>query len=343
MRAGLFIPHVQSLLGDPEGDFHTTEKVLLHLNTAIEDICTRSRTICTWMFIPAIKDQGMYGLPDNFLEFKYVGFFYEDELLHLTPGSVADGAPAVFRTPPSYHKVPFTYAAGGNAHIELFVGIAVEQFDSETNPDGQGNPDTDVVIDLPIGIFNSIKPYDRLINMTDNSEGIINRKLTISGNTRILYFTDLTNGEDNKIQLDDEFRILSRTEHMHTLQIAPPPQKTDETGQESIYIFHAREHAPIEMKHIDSANDEIEFGTEWNSALRHRVCYYAALEEKGIDNAQTISFDIKYETDYMKAFPKANRRIREIISTYRSGGRRIRQKTTISHAYDHSVRRITVE
>ena len=332
MRAGAFIPQVQSLLGDPEGDFHTTEKVLLHLNTAIEDICTRSRTICSWLLIPAIEDQGRYGLPEKFLEFKFVGYYYQDQLLQLTPGGVADIAPAIFSDRNYHYGIPHTYADGGNAFLEKVVST-IETVETVGSA---------VIFSVTLdGHYPDIKIGDRFLNVTDDSEGVITTVGTENPTT--VQIENINNGIDNMVEIDDEFRIVSRTEHRHSLSIAPPPKITDIKGEKSIYVFYAREHISITMENIENANDEIEVGTEWNSTLRHRVCYYAALEEKGIDNAQTISFDIKYETDYMKTFPKANRRIREIISTYRNAGRRIRPKTTISHAYDHSVRSITVE
>ena len=127
MRAGIFITHVQSLLGDPDGDFHNTEKMLLHLNTAIEDICTRSRTICAWLYIHALSDQGQYGLPENFLEFKFVGFYYQDYLLPLSPSGIRDAAPAVFSDRNRYYnRVPHIYADGGNAFIEKVVDTVAE-------------------------------------------------------------------------------------------------------------------------------------------------------------------------------------------------------------------------
>ena len=121
MRAGNFITHVQALVGDPDGDLHTTEKVLLHLNTAIEEICTRSRTVCTYIYLPAIKGQGMYGMPDPFLAFKFVGYYYQDRLIEVYPGGITDAAPGIF-SQRNYYSIPHTYADGGNAFIEKVVG-----------------------------------------------------------------------------------------------------------------------------------------------------------------------------------------------------------------------------
>lgn len=331
MRAGNFITHVQSLVGDPAGDFHTTEKVLRHLTTAIEDICTRSRTICTWLYIAAERGRGMYGLPDNFLEFKFVGFYYQDQLIELHPGGVADTAPRIFSERyQTYNRIPHTFADGGNAFIEKVV-TTVQTLESQQQVyPGVGTGTFIAGAEIP-----TVKRGDRLINFTDNSEGDI---IDVDPPNGRVTYANLANGEDNTMSEGDEFRILSRTEHLHTLVLSPPPQKDDATGAESIYVFFAREHIPITMADIDNQNDEIEIGTEWNSTLRHRVCYYASLEEKGIDNPQTQIYDVKYETDYMKAFPKANRRIRQILSTWRRGGKRPPPRVTIRQIGDYAVR-----
>ena len=334
MRAGHFITHVQSLVGDPDGDFHTTEKVLLHLNTAIEEICTRSRTVCTYIYIPAVKGQGMYGMPDNFLAFKYVGYYYQDELIPIYPGGMADAAPAIFSQRNSY-GIPHTYADGGNAYVEKTVGRVqtVEEVQQVYPGVGIGTFRSDT--EIP-----SVLIGDRLINFTDNSEGVITD--VDNPNGRITY-ANLKDGKDNRMDIGDNFRILSRTEHRKTLAISPPPQKTDSIGAESIFVFYAREHLPITLENIENRNDEIEIGDEFNSTLRHRVCYYACLEERGLDNPATAGFDVKYETDYNKAFPKANRRIQQLITTWRSGGRRPPPRITIKQIGDYAVRNPAVE
>ena len=336
MRAGNFITHVQSLVGDPSGDFHTTEQVLLHLVTAIEDICTRSRTICTWMFLPAVRGQGMYGMPDNFLEFKFVGFYYQDQLLEVYPANTAETAPRIFSERyQNRSQIPHTFADGGNAHTERVAANVQELIEAQQMYPGVG-----------VGTFISgaeiltVRAGDRLINITDNSEGVITE---VDPPNRRITYARLDNGADNTMNVGDEFRILSRTEHLHTLALSPPPPRDDVIGAESIYVFFAREHISISMEDIKNRNDEIEIGTEWHSALRHRVCYYASLEEKGIDNAQTQLFDVKYETDYAKAFPKANRRIRQVISSWRTAGRGVKPRITITQIGDYAVRNPAVE
>lgn len=744
MRAGDFIKHMQSLLGDPNGDFHTTEKMLLHLNTAIEDICTRSRTLCSWMYIDAVAGQGQYGLPDDFLEFKFVGFYYRDQLIPLNPSGMRDAAPPVFSERyQTYNQIPLTYADGGNASVEKLVGTVIETEDAtiadyeglevpedatdttligtatanqytwtdisdadirhgrwrgevadaiardaltdnlandvifqlddntfwewevgsgwreitsyvgtffidhvgtdsfssvflnegytdteldtyfETNtfstvnstyvhrtgtvnqlqrltaitprleneytwedisdadirfngrwrgvvadetardalpikhngdvtfklddntlwewnrligrwdnvtskpgyllrdhipPDsgatvvflnqgytdeeldtyfethelsttestyvhrtgdinqlqrltaiteveasleitladyvidyvhdngpivgyiesygdpiptnetgivfiegnqafqqvdgGVGHPsyisiaetdtesgtltlhylgsareselrnfwtedgpyqtdrayyffDTDkqqlrrvqrttrdvrqyvgdpertLAVEVTPTEYDSILIGDKIINYTDNSEGIVTDKSLFSETVGIFHF-QMFNGTDNMMEVGDEFRILSNTEHLHSILLSPPPRTDDEIGAESIFVFYAKRQIPITMFNITEGTDEIELGAEWHSALRHRVGYYASLEEKGVDSSQTQFYDIKYETDYMRAFPKANRRIREAISSWRNSNRRLPSRVTITQSGDYAVRNPTV-
>lgn len=333
MRAEHFINQVQRLLGDPEGQFHTTENMLSHLNTALEEICTRSRTLCTWLYVAVVNGQGFYGLPESFLEFKYVGYFYNGHLYPLTPGNIADAAPAIFREP-QYNHIPHTYAEGGNAFVEKVVTTVQTSEQHENVYPGVGTGTFVAGAEIP-----TVHVGDRLLNITDNSEGEITDVDPPSG--RITY-DKLDGGEDNTMAKGDEFRILSKTEHRYSIAISPPPTKTDPTGTESLYIYLARNHTPITQQDIDNKNDEIELSTEFNTTLRHRVMYYASMENDGIDHPATITYDVKYETDYMSAFPKANRRIREYISAWRSKTHRIPNNRNIITMADWQVKTLSV-
>ena len=333
MRATTLITHVQLLLGDPEGQFHPTDKMLIHLNTAIEDICTRSRTISSWLYIPTVKNQGTYGLPESFLDFHYVGYYYRDELIDLTPGGIADTAPAIFSQKPVYKPCPHTYSNGGNAYIEKVVSTVQASENYQNVYPGVGTGTFTSGEETPTVLIG-----DRLINITDNSEGIVSG--VDAPNGKVTY-ENLANGASNRMQKGDQFRILSRTEHRHSLNIAPPPQKTDAIGAESIYVFYSRTHIPMEMSHLENRNDELEIDTEWHNALRHRVCYYAVVEEKGIESPQAASFAIQYETEYKRAFPKARRRIRQAITHWKQLPKRPPPKVVIS-SLDDETRKDTI-
>ena len=58
MLASEAISHCQTLAGDTEGDYHNDDKMLLHLNTSLHDLATRSRSFCEWFYIPVIDGAG---------------------------------------------------------------------------------------------------------------------------------------------------------------------------------------------------------------------------------------------------------------------------------------------
>ena len=302
MRAYSMIQNIQRLLGDPSGDFHSNDKLLGYLNLSIEDVASRSRTLCDWHYVSVQKDRGIYGLPKEFLEFKYVGFRYNGNFYPLTPGRVHDVAPAIFRDTKFNYWYPHFYAHAGNAHVEWLVDTVAEGGDGETT--------FALVAPATMGM----KVGDLVINITDNSEGEI---FAISADRQLITFINLMRGEDNRMQPGDEFRILSRTQHRHAIGISPPPRQTDKMGEESLYIYLARSHVDITQANIDAQNDEIELDTEFNTAIRYRTLWYASIEENGVDHPAAQAWDIKYETDYHSAFPKANRKLKEYLSTWR--------------------------
>ena len=119
-----------------------------------------------------------------------------------------------------------------------------------------------------------------------------------------------------------------------------PPNRTDAVGNESMFIYYARKHQEITQQRIDDGNDTLELDSEFDSTLRHRICYYASLDQNGMAAAATQAFDIKYETDYAKAIIPVRRRIRQFISTWRAGVRRssARGLETITRAADWNLK-----
>jgi len=325
--AGELINHCRTLMGDPEGDYHTDAKMLLHVNTALEDISTRSRTMCQWEYIAVSEGQGMYGLPEGYLEAKYVAFYYYGRLNELVPGAISDTAPAIFRDT-TIQRIPYHYSDGGIAYTEKLYSTVVTH---PTNPNFDTSGEVNFLSETP---SIHIEPGDRLINITDGSEGNISEVNSFTQFT----FIGLSGGEDNRMEVGDEFRILSQTQTARVIAISPPPTKDDTDGNESLYIYHARQHLFFSQDNIDNYNDQIELDVEFNTAIRNRVLYYMSVDQNGIDHQMTIAFDIKFETDYARAFPKANRRIRQYISTWRLGGNRIPPRKTIQQEADWSVR-----
>ena len=329
MRASQVIDYVATLLGDPNKDYHTADKLLLHLNAALEDICDRSRSLRAPSYHPLIAGQAAYGLPESFLEADIVGVIHQGLWRELDYADLGPTLPA-FINETMTGAAPSRYTIWGQARVERHVGVVVEA------------PD-DVEASGELRFYSSVQlkdtlPGDRLINITDGSEGIVYKLL--SGGSRIT-FTDLSGGDDNTMQVGDEFRILSPEASRKNLIISPPPPESDELGNESLFIYYARSHQEVTQQQIDDGNDTLEIDTEFSSTLRHRIMYYASLDEKGLDHPATQAYDIKYETDYAKTIIPVRRRIRQFISSWRSGvrsNRRSHGTETITRAGDWGLK-----
>lgn len=74
MRAQEVIDYCRILAGDPHGDVHTDEKMLLHLNTVCRDISVNSRSVTDALYLPAVSGQARYGLPEGFLRLEIAGW-----------------------------------------------------------------------------------------------------------------------------------------------------------------------------------------------------------------------------------------------------------------------------
>ncbi|MDE0323128.1 MAG: hypothetical protein OXN27_04340 [Candidatus Poribacteria bacterium] len=328
MRAATVISHVRTLLGDPDGDYHSDEKMLLHLNAALEDICDRSRSLRSPAYHRLIADQSMYGLPASFLEADIVGVVHQGQWKELQYSDLGPTLPAIIDDVTT-GLAPGRYTIWGQAHIEKHVATVVENRNTN-DPSGE----TSFTSSVPLS---GVLRGDRVINFTDDSEGIVQ---AVSSDFLQVTFEDLAGGDDNRMEIGDEFRILSPEASRKNLVISPPPTISDEVGTESLFLYFSRSHPEMTQCRIDDKNDTLEIDPEFASTLRHRVSYYASLDEKGIDHPATQAYDIKYETDYSKGIIPVRRRIREFISSWRAGGRNrsIRGSETISRTADWNLK-----
>ncbi len=329
MRASQVIDHVATLLGDPSKDYHTADKLLLHLNAALEDICDRSRSLRSPSYHRLIAHQSMYGLPANFLEADIVGVVHQGRWREMQYSDLGPTLPAIIDDVTA-GLAPGRYTIWGQAHIEKHVGTVVENRNTN-DPSGE----TSFTSSVPL---HSVLRGDRVINIRDDSEGIVQ---AVSSDFLQVTFEDLAGGDDNRMEIGDMFRILSPEASRKNLIISPPPTTTDETGTESLFLYYARAHQEITQERIDDGNDTLEIDPEFASTLRHRVSYYASLDEKGLDHPATQGFDIKYETDYAKAIIPVRRRIRQFISSWRAGVRRnrsVRGTETITRTGDWDLK-----
>lgn len=326
MRASQVIDHVATLLGDPSKDYHTADKLLLHLNAALEDICDRSRSLRSPAYHRLIAGQSMYGLPESFLEADIVGVVHQGQWKELQYSDLGPTLPAIVDDF-TVGLAPWRYTIWGNAHIERYVATVVENRNTN-DPSGE----TSFTSSVPL---HGVLRGDRVINFTDDSEGIVQ---TVSSDFLQVTFENLAGGEDNRMEIGDEFRILSPEASRKNLIISPPPTVSDEVGTESLFLYFSRSHQEITRQRVDDGNDTLEIDTEFASTLRNRIMYYASLDEKGLDSHATQGFDIKYETSYSRAIIPVRRRIRAFISSWRAGvNRTVRGTEVINRTGDWNL------
>lgn len=329
MRASQVIDHVATLLGDPSKDYHTADKLLLHLNAALEDICDRSRSLRSPSYHRLIAHQSMYGLPASFLEADIVGVVHQGRWKELQYSDLGPTLPAIIDDVTT-GLAPGRYTIWGQAHIEKNFATVIEN-PNTNDPSGE----TSFTSSVPL---HGVLRGDRVINITDDSEG---RVLTVSADFLEVTFEDLAGGDDNRMEIGDMFRILSPEASRKNLIISPPPTVSDEMGTESLFLYYARAHQEITQERIADGNDTLEIDSEFASTLRNRIMYYASLDEKGLDSQATQGFNIQYESDYAKAIIPVRRRIREFVSSWRAGVRRnrsIRGSETISRTADWNLK-----
>lgn len=329
MRASEVINHVRILLGDPDADYHTDEKMLMHLNFALMDICDRSRSLRVSSYRGLIKDQSAYGLVNGFLEMDLVGVIYQGIWVELDFADLGTQLPEIFTNIFSGFS-PWRYTIWGQAHDEKYVSTVVEP---PIGVDDSG--ETFFRASEPMA---GVLPGDILVNITDDSQGIVS---SLSNGDLRVTFSNLSGGTNNIMAVGDQFRITSPEAGRKNLIISPPPTKTDEVGVESLFMYYSRSHQEITQKRIDDGNDNLEIDLEFASTLRHRVSYYASQDEKGIDHAATQLYDSKYETDYNKAIVPVRRRIRQFISSWRNNvknRRSIRGQETIIRRGDWNLK-----
>lgn len=333
MQASRIISHVRTLLGDPHGDYHTDANMLLHLNSALEDICDRSRSLKVGVYSALIEGQSAYGLVREFLEMDIVGVIHNGKWFELDYADLGAKLPDIFTDFSFGEYTPWRYTIWGQAHDEKVVTTVQGVVSYDNVYPGVGTGTFVAGSEIP-----TVLVHDRLINITDNSEGVITAVDPPQG--RITY-RELDGGNDNQMEVGDQFRVTSPEAGRKNLIISPPPTRSDVKGTESLYTYYTRSHPEMTQELIDDGNDGLELDSEFASTLRHRVGYYASLDEKGLDHPASQAFDIKYETDYAKAIIPVRRRIRQFISSWRAGVRRnrsVRGTEVITRTGDWNLR-----
>ena len=312
MRAGDLVEYGQTLLGDEHGEYHTDTKMLLHLNQALRDISRRSRSLRKGVFYGVIADQASYGLPMDFLMAEPVGFLWSGEWIDLKPARFQSQVRRIHGTRGNYSNVPLYYSIFQRSAEERVVG------DSNTSSVGtvtglQGDGTFSTAHDVT-----AVRTGDKLINITDGSEGLVTDILFHSEQDSDISFDFLRNGEDNEFEVDDEFRIVSQSYASQTIDITPVPTESDDIGEESLYLYYAFEHRRILRADIINKTDDLEIDLEFETPTRHLMMALAKEDELGSAHQETQTKKLDYESEYYKSNPKVQRRIREFISTWKT-------------------------
>ena len=303
-------------LRDPFQDFHTPANLLIYVNTAVRDMAERSQCIQSWGFLPVVKDVHRYALPDDFLNAAIVGFESREQGWY--PLGVEKDKAVASLAQWRYNDYgigyPSQYAIGGNAVIERIIDTVTTIYDAGLTFEGNVN-----------FLMFGVRKGDRILNVTDSSESIIINVTNTQVDHRGLY-----GGEDNEMAVDDEYRIVSASAPLKTINLAPPPGRTSDMGEEPLSLFYSREHKVISQQNIDDGNDEIELDLEFRPALEQRVCYYGSMAQYGKTNGQTRAFMADYEAEYKKAWPHVNKKMRDHANQWMRGMQRWPRSSTVS-------------
>ena len=327
MQAGDLVEYGQILLGDEHAEYHTDAKMLLHLNQALRDISRRSRSLRKGIYYGVIEDQASYGLPADFLMAEPVGFLWSGEWIELKPAQFKTQARRIHGTSGNSSNVPLYYSVYQRSAEERALGTVT------WIPD-VGDADRNILFRTDVSIDN-IRIGDKLINITDGSEGLVRDTMAGSLDNNTISFDFMVNGEDNTFAVDDEFRVVSQAYLAQTIDITPVPTETDDTGTESLYLYYAFEHRRITSEDITNKADDLEIDVEFETPTRHLMMALAKEDEFGAASQETQAKKLDYEREYINANTKVQRRIREFISTWKTrASARLDQVYDVTDSYD---------
>lgn len=310
INAGEFINEVATLLGDANKSYHTQANMLTYLNLALKDTANRARCIQRERYYASVSGKYQYALPEDFIRAEVVAYsdgqFYplDDAKLEGIIGSrywIQSGSS------------PEAYDVWGNSHIQRATGTAT------------GGSTTSLIDTAKT--FNSgdnrVYVGDLVFNLTDDSEATVTG---LTGANQVDFSGNLAGGSDNTFAAGDTYEIVSPNAPRKTLVIHPAPGTTATTGTENIAIFYSAKHRVMTQAQIDAGNDGMEIDEELELPLRHRLMYYARVEEFGEESPQAKTQQTDYLTEYYRALPAVRRRIRKYRTTWmkRLVGRRAR-------------------
>lgn len=318
MRVQEVINYCRILTGDPHGDIHTDDKMLLHINTVCRDISYRSRCLVEPLYMPSRAGQAIYGLPEGFLRLDIAAWMQPDGRYRpLSPITMDVASWAVHNS-----------ITGRPRYFDVFGRAAVERaVENVASVDVQAN-----AFSWNLGEWIDLKVGDKVINVTDGSStGLISwfrNDLDDAGSRQqTIGYTPLEGGTRAALQVDDQVRILSPGSHLHSIVVSPVPTQVGEIGHEALFLYVARTHRHISAFNVANENDDIELDIEFEEALREYVIYYMRRDELGIAAIETERQELKAETAYRRALPDVRKRIRQwIVMWYRQQGLPPRQQ-----------------
>lgn len=326
MRAFDMIAEAQDLLNDPSGDLFTQEKLLRHLNRALRDVSSRARMIREVHYRQPHAGQSVYHMPDGFLGNDKFSWLAQGEWYPLWRRSLSMveylNNSDVFNS-----WRPFYYDVWGRVREERIVANVIAT--SASAADVFRNPDFPT-FDQTFGFkftdglrgIDAIRVGDRIINMTDGSEGFVTERRNDAPGTGLFAYERLpgskrTGDDFGLVQTGDFLRITAPSVSGYGLRIAPPPSVVYQ-GEESLWMYYSRRHYEVTQSHIDEVNDNLELDIELETVALECFLYWCRREEVGASDNETIAQKQLYEGAYHSALPYIRQRNRDHESTWGS-------------------------
>lgn len=354
MRAVDMIAEARDLLNDPSEDLWTDAKLLTHLNRALRDVTGRSRSIREVIYRQVDAAHSVFGLPEGFLGNDKFAWLTQGQWYPLHRRSLSQveylNNSDVFRA-----WRPFFYDVWGRARIERIVADVVatsRESDLFRDPDFPTFSETHgFKFEEGLRSVDDVRVGDRIINMTDGSEGFVTEVRNDAPRVR-LFGTELLEGgkrtgdDYGRILPGDFVRITSIHAPAHALRVSPPPDSSSATGEEVLWMYLSRRHYVLTQSHIDNVNDGLELDIELETAGLERLIYWCRREELGARDPETVAQATLYEDAYHKAAPDILQRNREHESTWgkpsMSGWRQSIELEGISTPDGHALNNVFV-
>ena len=330
MRAFELIAEARDLANDPAGDLYTDAKMLRHLNRALRDVTSRSRSIREVIYNPVNKGQSVYGLPEGFLgndkfSWLYKGYWYPLLRRSLSVVEYINNSNIITSWRPFYFDV------WGKVREEKVVA----NVEAVSDDGGIFEPHQDIYTPYPpttveyygfkfedgIRGLDDIRIGDLIINMTDGAEGHVRNTKFLGNGLLLISYNRLENGrragtDFGKIMVDDFIRITTPNVVSHALRISPVPTETSEPGEETLWMYLSRRHYVVQQDNIDNFNDGLEIDIELETPTLERILYWMRREELGASDPETQAQKQEYENEYHRALPKIRQRNRDHESTW---------------------------